>query len=112
MICVTFFFFLLSPGAPVGIICPLQLFKAGSFTVWAVVLYPRVYSDAIFSLAHAASPELVVGSLGWFPLESGLMGGLQDSMWLVLNNSAATDISQVVAGGFEPASSLLVCNIL
>ncbi len=75
--------------------------------VRSVVLYPRVYSDAFFfSLADAAPLELILDSLRWFPLESGLMGGLQDSMWLVLSHSAATEISQVVARGFETASSI------
>lgn len=56
----------------------------------------------------SSPPELVYDSFGRFPLKSGLMGGLLNSMWVVLNYSMVNEISQVVAGsrGFEPTSSV------
>lgn len=35
-------------------------------------------------------------------LESGLIGGIQDSLGIVLGHSAVAETSQVVSGGFEP----------
>ncbi len=38
-------------------------------------------------------PELILDSLGRFPIESGFIGGLQYSMWVVLSHSAVTEKS-------------------
>lgn len=46
--------------------------------------------------------EFFLDSLGQVPLEARSMGGLQDSMCLVLSLLAVTEKSQVVCGRFEP----------
>ncbi len=79
--------------------------------VRAGILYPQVNSGAILFSAHAASRELVLDSLGRFPLESGLMSGLQDSMWAVLSHSAVTEKFQVVAARIRTRVVQLALNV-
>ncbi len=80
--------------------CTQQFYKTefdSKVTVRCSVAAKSSFQCASNKIGNIAPPELVPDALGRFPLESELMGGLQDSMWVVLSHSAVTEKSQVVA---------------
>lgn len=63
----------------------------------------QVFIVASSCLAHAVPPELIFDPLLRDNLESGLLSGFQDKMWVILGHSAVS--KEILACGCEPVSS-------
>lgn len=85
------------------------VYNAGRFSSGAWLLAQAHHGTANFYSSPSYSWLLLFlrthsWFTGWFLLKSALMGGLQDSIWVVLGQSLVAEKSLVVAWRFEPST--------